>query len=74
MFQWTILTELQKIHQLSDLPDHLTLHFLDLISLFKDKDYLNTDGVHPNVSGVKTYCEKLSVVSLIMIFRVRLHL
>ena len=47
--------ELQKIHhQLSDLPDDLTLHFLDLNSLFKDKDYLNTDGVHPNVSGVET--------------------
>ena len=47
--------ELQKIHhQLSDLPDDLTLHFLELNSLFKDKDYLNTDGVRPNVSGVET--------------------
>ena len=47
--------ELQKIHhQLSDLPDDLTLHFLDLNSLFKDKDYLNNDSVHSNVSGVET--------------------
>ena len=47
--------ELQKIHhQLSDLPDDLTFQFLELNSLFKDKDYLNTDGVHPNVSGVET--------------------
>ena len=47
--------ELQKIHhQLSDLPDDLTLHFLDLNSLFKDRHYLKTDGVHPNVSGVET--------------------
>ena len=45
--------ELQKIHeQLSDLPDNLTLHFLDLNSLFNGKDCLNTDGVNTNVSGV----------------------
>ena len=38
----TLNKELQKIHQqLSDLPDDLTLYFLDLNSLFKDKDYLN---------------------------------
>ena len=47
--------EVQKIHQqLSDIPDNLPLHFLDLNSLFKDKDYLHTDGVHPHFSGVET--------------------
>ena len=47
--------ELQKIDEnLSDLPDNLTLHFLDLHSLFKGKDCLTSDGVHPNESGAQT--------------------
>ena len=47
--------ELQKIHQqLNDISDDLTLQFLELNSLLKGKDCLNTDGVHPNVTGVET--------------------